>query len=123
MGCLCVTEQKEQELILQSSKGVLPYMKNHRALFLKYHLTQCTPTLSTEPNDSSNRISPTEIGHHSSKIVLDRYKDIFCFDTSSRLSYWKRRKGTFSKPNEIKVKSYHQSKAKSDLTDDIVNSL
>ena len=55
--------------------------------------------------------------------ILDKYKDIFCFDTSSRLSYWKRRKGTFSKPNEIKVKSYHQSKAKSDLTDDIVNSL
>lgn len=122
MGCLCNTEQKEQELILQASNGIKPSIKNHRALFLKHKLNQCIATLSTEPNESSNRISPTDISH-SSKILLDKYKDIFCFDNSSRLNYWKRRKSTFSRPDEIKVKSYHQSKAKSDLTDEFVNSL
>ena len=113
MGCVCVKDNTESELVLNDKN------KNLRLSFLEQNrMPQSTydeqKLFLTESNDLSKQPTLSEMPTHCSKnkITLDKYKDIFCFEDRMSL---KGRRSTISKCTE-EYPRCHQAKAKSDLS-------
>lgn len=116
MGCVCVKDNTESELVLNDkNKNLrLSFLEQNRILQSNYDDQKL---FLTESNDLSKQPTLSEMPTHcsknrSGKITLDKYKDIFCFEDRMSL---KGRRSTISKCTD-EYPHCHQPKAKSDLS-------